>query len=392
MGAMTLCGALCYGELAARYPEAGGGYVYLREAFGRPTAFLYGWVSMVVIDPGITAALAEGVSKYSAALVPLFPGGRKAVAVGTVLALAAVNALGVRLGAGVLRGLTLAKLGLLAFIAAWGFGSGLGSWDNLSPLAEPRSGWAALPAALALAASSAFFSFGGWWDVSKVAGEVRDPGRTMPRALTLGVLVVTAVFVLVTALIRYLVPPDLTGDKDSLGRFVGETLFGPSGGKVYAALVVLVVAGSLCSILMSQPRLYFAMARDGLFLPALARVHPQLGTPVRAIVLEAVLASLVVLWGGEFESILGLFLFTAVLLVAMSVAALFVLRRRPPPVEGIPSSGYPVTAVVYLAMSGVLLGLMGYGDPKGAAIGVAAAALGLLAYRLLPGSAAGRGL
>jgi APA family basic amino acid/polyamine antiporter len=388
IGLMTLCGGLCYGELAARFPEAGGGYVYLREAFGRPTAFLYGWVSLVVIDPGITAALAVGMVAAAAPLVALPPAGQKAVAVGTITALAVVNCLGVRLGAGVLRALTITKLGLLAFIVVRGFGGGLGDWNNFVPFVAQREGAEALPMALAAGLVGAFFSFGGWWDVSKLAGEVRDPERTMPLALALGIASVTVVFILVSGVFQYLVPPQNVTTDTTFVAQAGVALFGENGAKVFAGIVVLVVLGSLCSILMSQPRVYFAMARDGLFLKALADVHPRTGTPLRAIALEAVLASALVLWGGDFDSILGLFLFMAVLLIAFSVAALFVLRRGPAPAGTLLWSGHPYTSAFYLVSSAALLVLMGMRNPIGAGVGVVAVTAGLLAYRFLPSSSA----
>jgi APA family basic amino acid/polyamine antiporter len=392
MGAMTLCGALCYGELAARFPEAGGGYVYLREAFGRPMAFLYGWMSMLVIDPGITAALAVGLAGYMAAVIPVSAAGQVTVAVGAIFVLAAVNCLGVRLGAGVLRALTVGKLALLGCMAAWAFGRGLGDWGNFLPLVERRATPDPEPLvkALAIGMMSGFFSFGGWWDVSKAAGEVQDPERTMPRAMVLGVVIVTFAFILVSAVSVYLVPIEEVTTSESFRERVGTTLFGSIGGRLFSGAVVVVVLGSLCSILMSQPRVYFAMAADGLFVPLLARIDPRLGTPVRAIALEAVLASGLVLWNADFDALLGYFMFTAVLLIALSVAALFVLRRRPTPVQRLLWSGYPYTAVFYLAVSFVLLTLMGLRNPIGAAVGIGAVAVGLLAYRYLPGVSAGR--
>jgi APA family basic amino acid/polyamine antiporter len=387
MGAMTLSGALCYGELAARFPEAGGGYVYLREAFGRPMAFLYGWLSMLVIDPGITAALAVGMAGFAAAIIPLSTTGQVAVAIGSICVLATINCLGVRLGAGVLRGLTLTKLGLLAFMAAWAFGRGLGDWGNFLPFVERHATADLEPLLLALAIGmmSGFFSFGGWWDVSKAAGEVQDPERTMPRAMVLGVAIVTIAFMLVSAVSVYLVPIEEVTSSESFRERVGLALFGSVGGRLFSGAVVVVVLGSLCSILMSQPRVYFAMASDGLFLPLLARVHPTFGTPVRAIALEAVLASGLILWKPDFDTLLGFFMFTAVLLIALSVAALFVLRRGPSPVGKLLWSGYPYTPIFYLVVSAVLLALMGLRNWVGAAVGIGAVAAGLLAYRLLPG-------
>ncbi|HXG68148.1 MAG TPA: amino acid permease, partial [Blastocatellia bacterium] len=208
MGAMALAGALCYGELAARFPEAGGGYVYLREAYGPGLAFLYGWKCFLVMDPGITAALAVGLGTYAGYLADLSPLGVKVVGIAAILALAAANILGARVSAMIMRWLTLLKLGLLAFIILWGFGRGLGDWANFLPFAAQREGSAPLAGALAGGMVAAFFSFGGWWDLSKIAGEVRAPERNLPRALAFGVLIVTLVYILTSAVFLYLVPLD----------------------------------------------------------------------------------------------------------------------------------------------------------------------------------------
>src|SRR5687768_13217711 len=158
MGGMALCGALCYGELAARFPEAGGGYVYLREAYGRPVAFLYGWMALLVMDPGITAALAVGLATYAAYGLGLPPAAVKFIAVGAILAVAAVNVRGVRFGGGLVRWLTALKLGLLLVIPLWGFGLRLGDWSNFAPLVAQREGSAPLFGALAGGLVAAFFS------------------------------------------------------------------------------------------------------------------------------------------------------------------------------------------------------------------------------------------
>src|SRR6266850_16582 len=140
MGAMALCGALCYGELAARFPEAGGGYVYLREAYGRPIAFLYGWMALLVMDPGLTAALAVGLASYVGYIFKLSPTGLKVVALGSILFVALVNIRGVRLGSGLIRWLTILKLGLLGLVIVWGFGSRAGHWSNYAPLVAQHPG------------------------------------------------------------------------------------------------------------------------------------------------------------------------------------------------------------------------------------------------------------
>ena len=162
MGFAALCGALCYGELATRFPEAGGGYVYLREAYGPGVAFLYGWMLLLVLDPGLTAALAVSVTNYAANITPLSPLGMKTLGIGVIVILAAVNILGVRLGARMMVVLTLLKVGLLLLIVCWGFGSGLGDWANFAPFAARKSSADPMLPALAGAGVAGFFSFAGW--------------------------------------------------------------------------------------------------------------------------------------------------------------------------------------------------------------------------------------
>src|SRR5215471_18113451 len=234
MGAMSLCGALCYGELAARYPEAGGGYVYLREAYGPRLAFLYGWESFLVMDPGLTAALGIGLASYIGYIVHLGPMAAKAVALAGIWAVAASNVYGISLGAALTRWLTFTKLGLLGLIVVWAIAGSLGQWSNLLPLVAQRPGSEPLAAALAGGMVSAFFSFGGWWDLSKLAGEVRDPAKTLPRALTLGVGGVTVVYLLTSAVFLYLVPVEGVTSGETFAAQAGEVLFGKAGAQVFS--------------------------------------------------------------------------------------------------------------------------------------------------------------
>ncbi len=225
-GAAATGGAICFGALAARYPEAGGPYVYLKAAYGRRTAFLFGWLSMLVTDPGITAAVAIGLAQYISYLVPLSPWGLKGVAIGSIWVLAAVNVRGVRFSSGAVRGLAALKLGVLGFLVLWGLGLGRGDWSNLFPLVRQRPGSEPLGLALIGGMIAAFFSMGGWWDVSKLAGEVRDPKRNLPRALLLGVLLVTFVYMLITFVFLYLVPAEHISSRETFAALAGEALFG----------------------------------------------------------------------------------------------------------------------------------------------------------------------
>jgi len=381
MGAMAVCGALCYGELAARYPQAGGSYVYLREAYGPEFAFLYGWMGFLVMDPGLTAALAVGMASYAGYIVGLSPSGIKTVAIAAIVLLAAINIVGIRPSAWLMRWLTILKLGLLLFLLLWGFGFQLGSWSNFTPFIAQPVHSAPLIGALAGGMVAAFFSFGGWWDVTKLAGEVRDPTHTLPRALIYGVIVVTLVYILTSAVFVYLVPLDSVVAGETFAAQAGEVLFGKAGAQVFSAIVVVAVLGSVSAIIMSAPRVYFAMARDGLFFAAAATTHPRFGTPARAIALHAVLASLLVLLG-SFNQIISYFIFVVVIFIALTVAAVFVLRRKRSIKVEYLTAGYPATPIAFLVLVSLILVLLGSNNPKQSLAGVGVVALGIPAYYL----------
>jgi APA family basic amino acid/polyamine antiporter len=386
MGAITLAGALTFGELAARYPEAGGLYAFLRRAYGARIAFLFGWMSLLVTDPGLTALLAVGIARYVGYIVPLSSIKLKLVAVVTIIMLACVNILGVRLGANLLRGVAWLKLALLGFLALWGFALGLGSWSNFAPFVAQRAGSEELGPALLTSMIAAFFSFAGWWDMSKVAGEVDDPSTTLPRALGLGVAIVTLVYLVVSAAFLYLVPLSRVRDDEGFAALAGEALFGRTGGLIFAIVVIVCVFGSLASVIMSSPRVYFAMARDGVFLPAVAEVHPRFGTPARAILLQAVLASILVA-SGSFEQILGYFFFVTVAFLAMAVAAIYRLRPDPSETAVARTPGYPFTPLGFLIPIGAVLVMLALKSPLRTLLGLVIVALGIPAYQILFGKA-----
>ncbi len=382
MGALSLCGALCYGELAVRFPEAGGGYAYLREAYGPALAFLYGWMALLVMDPGLTAAIATGAASYVGYGLNLSARGNKLVAILAIITLALVNIRGVRPGAWFVRWLTVLKVGFLGFIVVWAFGFQMGHWSNFVPLVAQRPGSKPLIEALAVGVVGSFFSFAGWWDVSKVAGEVRNPSRTMPRAFVYGILIVALVYILTSAAFVYLIPMEQVINGQAFAAQVGEVLFGRTGAQFFAAFVIVAVLGSLAALIMSAPRVYFAMARDGLFFPAAAAIHPRFNTPARCIALQAVLASLLVLTG-TFEEIISYFFFVVLVFIALTVFGIFVLRRRQSSVPEYSTPGYPVTPIVFLLLVLLMLILLGSGQPKQSFLGVGVVALGVPVYYLL---------
>ena len=382
MGAMALCGALCYGELSARYPEAGGGYVYLREAYGPAVAFMYGWMAFLVMDPGLTALLAVGLATYAGYILKLSALGVKVVAIATIVVVALINIRGLKLGAGFVRTITFLKLGLLAFVFLWGVGFQLGNWSNFTPFVTRSSNATPLLGALAGGMMAAFFSFAGWWDLGKLAGEVKNPGRALPRALAYGVTIVTIVYVLTSFVFVYLVPLNQVTSGETFAAQAGEVLFGRAGGLIFSLVVVISVLGSITVVVMSAPRVYFAMARDGLFIPSVASLHPRYNTPARAIALQALLASVLVV-AGNFREIMTYFMFVVVLFVALSVAALFKFRRDASSGIRFLTPGYPLTPILFLLMMALTLFLLAADKPMPAFRGVAVVALGFPVYLFL---------
>ena len=377
MAVATIGGALCYGSLAARYPQAGGTYVYLREIFGRRTAFLYGWLSLLVTDPGLTAMLAVGLANYARHLIPLGPWGLKAVSAGSIMILAGVHTLGISPGSRVMAALTALKLGLLGFLVFWGFGMGRGDWSNLVPFWSQRPGSDPLLPALGFALVGAFIAFAGWWDVSKIAGEVRDPRRTMPRALGLGVSIVTLVYVSVTIVFLYLVAPEqIAHDEGAFAALAGNALFGRRGELIFSVVVVISVAGSLAAVLMAAPRVYFAMARDGIFFASFGVVDSRRDVPARATVVQATLASALAV-AGSFDQILSYFMVPTLLFIALAVAGVFVLHHRDAGHRSLSPPGYPVSPLLFLVPIVTVIALQLARNPLHSAIGLLVMFLGI---------------
>src|SRR5262245_5332288 len=259
-GLTALAGALTFGELAARYPAAGGPYIYLREGWGARVAFLYGWQSALILDPGITAALAAGLSGYAVVLSPSVAGHERWVGIAAIWIVAAIAMSGLRLSARTLGTLTALKVLVIAGVGVLAFAIGAGNRAHFVPFAGARVGAPPLAAALAGALVGTFFSFGGFWEASRIAGEIERPERTLPRALALGVSCVTALYLLTTCAFMYLVPAGSLTGASEFARQAGEALFGTRGAVVFASIVVLSVTVSMLALLVMAPRVYLAMA------------------------------------------------------------------------------------------------------------------------------------
>jgi basic amino acid/polyamine antiporter, APA family len=376
MALMAICGAFCYSELAIRLPESGGEYVYLRAAYGEQTSFLYGWMSSLVMYPGVATALAVGSVAYIAQIAPVYPR-ILAFAPATILcAFGVVNILGTRLSGVVASFVNYLKVAVLLTITGWAFAGGHAHVANVLPLAQRRPGSEALIPALASAVVSAFFSFGGWWDASKIAGEVRDPRRTLPLAFLGGVSLVALAYVGVSGAFLAVVPiTDVTSNTAFVAQF-GAVLFGRAGSRILSACVLICVCGGIAALSMAAPRVIYAMAAKGSFFPAFGRIHQRFGTPVNAILLQPAL-SLLVLAFGAFDRVLAFIIFSAVLFLALTVSTLF---RFAEPVK---AWWYPVAPVLFMFFCFVVDALILLHDPIPALIGVGIVISGIPARRLI---------
>jgi basic amino acid/polyamine antiporter, APA family len=376
MAFVTLAGALCFTELAVRNPHDGGEYVYLRRGFGRRVAFLYGWMAAMVMYPGIAAALCVGSLPYIQALVPLPQTLASALPALLLLTLGALNYLGTRLSSGVMAVLNWLKIPVLAALVGWALISGSATMANLAPLAVRRPGSDPLIEAIAGAAISAFFCFGGWWEAGKIAGEVRNPSRNLPIAFSGGVLIVTVIYLLVSFAFVAVVPMQQIQSNTAFVAQFGQALFGAAGGRVLSLCVVLCVLGGLMVLSMAVPRVTHALARGEIEsahsgpLAAFARLHPRFGTPANAVLLQTGMA-LLVLSLGAFDRILAFIIFSAVVFLALTVATLF---RAGAPVR---RWWFPLAPIVFIAGSGVLAIMLLMHNPAVSLLGAAIVLCGL---------------
>lgn len=379
-GALVFCGALTFGELASRYPLAGGPYIYLKEGWGERIAFLYGWQSLLILDPGITAALATGASDYLILLWPSAAGAERWIAIAVIWVLAALSMAGLMLSARVLTVMTLFKL--LAFLAVvlLGFAAASGSWSHFEPFVTRHSTNVPLGESLAVGFVSVFFSFGGFWEASRIANEVRNPRQTLAVALAVGVACVTTVYVALTIAFMYTVPlQDVTSSPD-FARRAGEAMLGSRGPSVLASIVVLSAVASLLALLIMAPRLYVAMSLDRLFPASIASISQATQAPVRSTMLLAALATLFVLVG-TFQAIVAFFMCTTLSFIALAAGALITIRRRASSGRApFQSPGYPVTPMLFILLVVGIVALIAITRPVEAVAGFTLVLLGIPAY------------
>ena len=348
-GVITLTGALTFAELGSMFPQAGGVYVYLKEAYGELFGFLYGWAYLLVITSGANAALSIACAYYLAFIFPLNDTGIKITAVVALIVVTAVNILRVRAAeifTNIFTGLKL--LGVAAVIII-GILWGKARADLFH--AETTASTGSLMAAFGLALIGVLWSYGGWQHATFVAGEARDAKRTIPRAMIIGALVVAMVYLFTNVAYLFMLPVDVIAASNSLAADAISTIL-PFGGILIALLIAISTFGTLGIYTLSAPRIYYAMSRDGLFFQKLAWIHPRYRTPVYAILVQSAWAVVLLLFWGTFEDLITYVVFTDWIFFGLTAVGIFIFRRKlkdhPRPYKTL---GYPVVPLIFISIT-----------------------------------------
>ena len=375
-GVFALAGALCNGELGVLFPRGGGEYVYLSEAFGSRLGFVSGWTSFWIGFPGSIATLASGFGRNLGQLAGLPPGSETAIAVFAVILLTGLNVLGLRRGKHVQNVLSVAKLLAFALVIVLGVFFGHGHAAHFQPFASAYQP----PSGLATALIPIYFAYSGWNAATYVAGEMRDPHKDLGRALAYGTLACVVLYLAVNAgFLSALGLDGLRSAKDVAGATASST-FGSGMGSFVSLLVALAVLSSLQATIVTGPRIYHAMAADGLFPQGLARLHATTRVPVAALVVQGAL-SVILLLSGRFETLLNFTTSALCLFSTICVASVIVLRvRRPDLPRAFKTPGYPLTPLLFIGGNLWILYSLVAGGAREALIGVGIVLTGLPAY------------
>jgi basic amino acid/polyamine antiporter, APA family len=372
---VALCGALALAEVAALFPRAGGIYVYLREAYGPLTAFLFGWVYLIIIPTG-AGAIALVFAEYLSRLVPLSPGQVRLVAAALIVLLGAAQYRSVRFGAAIQNVSTAAKvLAIVALVlAAFLLGPTQGAWAPGGPLHPVTWG------GFGLGLVTVLWAYNGWQDVTCLSGEVRDPRRALPLALVGGTFTVALIYLLLNAAYLHVMPLAEMAASPLVAADVAVRLVGPAGSGLVAALVCVSTFGALNAVMMAIPRVFWAMADDGLFFRFVAAVHPRYRTPHMAITSMAVLG-VVYLALQSFEQLIEAFILASLPFWALSVASVFVFRHRRPDAPRVyRTPGYPVVPFLFVAAMTMLLANSLYAHPEATVTTLGAVLAGVPLY------------
>lgn len=386
-GLLALCGALSFAELGSMYPRTGGVYAYVKEGFGRLPAFLFGWAEITVIRAAAVGAIATTFADYFLRVTHLLPEEQsRYVAAVAIMLMGTVNILGVKWGTLTINLTTIAKYGGLLFIIIVALALGLPRTGGHFTPTMPAGSFSM--SAFGLALVSVLWAYDGWGDLSYVGGEVKDPQRNLPRALIGGTIMIVAIYLLANVAYLAVLSVDEIRRSPLVAADVANRVMGRSGEVLVSVLVMFSTFGALTASLFASPRIFFAMAEDGLFFRPVAKVHPKFGTPHVAIGINIVLAVVFVLIR-TFEQLADAFVTAIIPFYALAVGAMFVLRHRPGYAPPFRTPGYPIVPLLFVLSTIYLLAnaLIDPASRSATAITLGIVALGIPVYYLTVGRA-----
>ena len=352
-GIIALMGALTFAELGGLFPKAGGVYVFLKNAYGDFVAFLYGFAILLVITSGALAALAQGFAEYASKLIPMTDLQIKILGVAVLVVTTIVNIIGVKVGEYLINFFTTSKLIGIAIVIFIGLIFALPEPTAVAftPIETPDN----LITVFFLALIGVYFSYGGWHHASYLAAETTNPKRTIPKAMITGTIVVTVVYVLINLAYLYMLPiSEISHSKalaaDSLSQYF------VSGGQMIAVLIMVSIFGTISIYTMSAPRIYFAMANDGVFFKQLAKIHPRFKTPFNAIALQSVWSIVLILFWDTFNDLITYVVFMDLLFMVLAAISIFIFRKKLAEAERpYKTLGYPIIPIIYIAISTIFV-------------------------------------
>lgn len=345
-GVVAFFGALTFSELGSAFPREGGVYVYIREAYGNLAGFLYGWVILLIINTGALAALGMALADYLTFFFPLLPWQKIAVATSVIWLLTLVNARGVHISqrfAVIFTGLKLFAMVLMVFVGIW-FLPDMAHKLQLHPLKEVPD---RLAGGMLLAFIGVFWSMGGWHHATYLSGEAKDARRTVPRAMLLGTIIITGMYLAVIFAYMVLLPAEqMAASQRVAGDAMGSVIAG--GGQLVSVAIAVSIFGTIGIYTMTAPRIYFAMANDGVFFQFLTRLSPRYQTPVNAMFLQAFWATILIFIWGSFVRMIAFVTFMDIVFMSLACASVFLFRHRNQVNDGYRMALFPWPPVIYL--------------------------------------------
>jgi APA family basic amino acid/polyamine antiporter len=354
-GILSLLGALTYAELAACNPEAGGLYCYIRDGFGRMPAFLYGWCLFVVIASGTIAALARAFTRYLSEIIPLSPSGATAVSVVMIIAVSLVNIWGTRKSSDLQNWTTLLKAGIVVILSAVLLSLGHHA-SELRPALGTTLHGSALASQFGLAMIAVLWAYEGWQFGTYSAGEVMQPQKDFPRAFLLGSVTLMALYLIAVCAYLVALGPVVAASSDAIAASAVDAVLGPWARRIIAVTILVSTFSATNSVILTAPRVFYAMAKDRLFFQKLAEVHPRFHTPANAIIALGVWSCVLTLYG-KFAELADGVIFIGWIFYGLGAASIFPIRRRSPD-RDLPYRvpGYPWTPLLFVLVAAAIVG------------------------------------